>query len=56
MKMNIEITIRLSDDAEVISMEIDQHTDEVQKEKLSCLAAQIKEFCEWFRDTKITLQ
>ena len=56
MKIKIEITIRLSDDTEVVSIETDQHTDEIQNEKLDCLVAQIQEFCEWFRDVKRTLQ
>jgi hypothetical protein len=54
--MKIEITIRLSDDKEVVSIETDQRTDELQKEKLDRLVVQIQEFCEWFRDVKRTLQ
>jgi hypothetical protein len=56
MKMKIEITIRLSEDGEVVRIETDQHTDEIQREKLDCLVGQIRDFCDWFRDEKRTLQ
>lgn len=56
MKMKIEITIHITEDREVVSIETDQHTDEYQDEKLNYLADQVKEFCESFRCAKRTLQ
>ena len=55
MKMKIEITIRLADDVEVVSIETDQRTDEIQNEKLDRLEGQLGDFCDWFRDEKRTL-
>jgi hypothetical protein len=54
--MKIEITIQLSEDVEIVTIETDNRTDEIQKEKLDCLVGQIREFCQWFREAKRTLQ
>jgi hypothetical protein len=56
MQLKIEITIRLTEDADDVSIDIDRHIDETQNEKLDSLVAHIREFCYGFRDVKRRLQ